>query len=217
MIIKGAHYPLSHPSSCMLVNHGPSQQSSKEDYKPRKWGVTARYYTSRTKTMLPTRKSVPRSSKQIGTTRRPPDHRKETQMAVEWSCLLFIRSGQNFLSRHSERGERARQAEEEVGRQHQEMDRPGVQQVPEGSGEQGKMEKTGGAPTTLSVKGLMIMMMMSSSACAQFCPDHISWFAQPFIIKLGMVLYYHEVKCHASKLICICYLQGQGHSKGLCN
>ena len=38
-------------------------------------------------------------------------------------------------------------------------------QVPEGSGEQGKMEKTGceiicGAPTTLVVKGLMMMMMM---------------------------------------------------------
>ena len=29
--------------------------------------------------------------------------------------------------------------EEEVGRQHQGMDRPGVRQVPEGSGEQGKM------------------------------------------------------------------------------
>ena len=47
--------------------------------------------------------------------------------------------------------------EEEVGRQHQEMDRPGVRQVPEGSGEQGKMEKTGckitcGAPKTLAVK-----------------------------------------------------------------
>ena len=47
---------------------------------------------------------------------------------------------------------------EEVGRQHQEMDRPGVRHVPEGSGEQGKMEKTGckiicGAPTTLVVKG----------------------------------------------------------------
>ena len=27
---------LSHPSSCILVNHGPSQQSSKEEYKPRK-------------------------------------------------------------------------------------------------------------------------------------------------------------------------------------
>ena len=45
------------------------------------------------------------------------------------------------------------------------MDRPGFRQVPEGSGEQGKMEKTGykiicGAPTTLAVKGLIIMMMM---------------------------------------------------------
>ena len=53
---------------------------------------------------------------------------------------------------------------EEVGRQHQGMDRPGVRQVPESSGKQGKMEKTGckiicGAPTTLAVKGLMMMMM----------------------------------------------------------
>ena len=50
--------PLSHPSSCILVNHGPSQQSSNEEYKPWKWGATARYYTSHTKTMLPMRKSV---------------------------------------------------------------------------------------------------------------------------------------------------------------
>ena len=28
------------------------------------------------------------------TTRRPPDHRKETQSAVVWTCLPFIRSGQ---------------------------------------------------------------------------------------------------------------------------
>ena len=40
------------------------------------------------------------------------------------------------------------------------MDRPGVCQVPEGSGEQGKMEETGcevicGTPMTLAVKGLM--------------------------------------------------------------
>ena len=45
------------------------------------------------------------------------------------------------------------------------MDRPGVQQVPEGSGEQEKMEKTGckiicGAPMTLAVKELMMIMMM---------------------------------------------------------
>ena len=50
------------------------------------------------------------------------------------------------------------QTEEEVGRQHQGMDRPGVRKVPEGSGEQGKMEETGcevicGAPTTLAGKG----------------------------------------------------------------
>ena len=33
------------------------------------------------------------------------------------------------------------QTEEEEGRQHQRMDKPGVRQIPEGSGEQGKMEK----------------------------------------------------------------------------
>ena len=74
-----------------------------------------------------------------------------------WSYLMFIRSGQNHLARHSERGKKTRQTEEEVGRQHQGMDRPGVRQVPEGSGEHGKMEETGckiicGAPTTLAVK-----------------------------------------------------------------
>ena len=47
-------------------------------------------------------------------------------------------SGQNCLGRHSEGGEKTRQTEEEVGR-HQGMDRPGVRQVLEGSGEQGKM------------------------------------------------------------------------------
>ena len=104
------------------------------------------------------------------TTRRPDD-RKEMQTAVVWSCFPFIRSGQNQLAGHSERGKKTRQTEEEVGRQHQGMDRPGVQQVPEGSGEQGKMEKTGckiicGAPTTLAVKGLMMMMMMMmNKAC----------------------------------------------------
>ena len=62
---------------------------------------------------------------------------------------------------------KTKQIEEGVGRQHQGMDRPGVRQVPEGSGEQGKMEKTGckiifGAPTTLAVKGLMMMTMKSA-------------------------------------------------------
>ena len=57
------------------------------------------------------------------------------------------------------------------------MDRPGVRQVPEGSGELGKMEETGceiicGAPTTHADKGLMMMMMTirrhihSTAVCA---------------------------------------------------
>ena len=50
------------------------------------------------------------------------------------------------------------------GRQHQRMDRPGVRQVPAGSGEQRNMEETDceiicGARTTLAVKGLVMMMM----------------------------------------------------------
>ena len=47
-----------------------------------------------------------------------------------WSCFPFIRSGQNHLARHSERGKKTRRTMEEVGRQHQGLDRPGVRQVP---------------------------------------------------------------------------------------
>ena len=50
------------------------------------------------------------------TTRRPPNRRKETQTAVVCLCLPFIRSGQNHLTRHSERGKKTRQTEEEVRR-----------------------------------------------------------------------------------------------------
>ena len=54
-------------------------------------------------------------------------------------------------------GKQTKQTEEEMGR-HQGMDKPGVRQVPEGSGEQGKLEETGceiicGAPTNLAAKG----------------------------------------------------------------
>ena len=107
---------------------------------------------------------MPRSSKQSDHT-KPPDDRKETQTAVVWSCLPFIRSGQNHLARDSERGKKTRQTEEEVGSPHQGMDRPGVRQVPEGNGEQGKMEEIGceiicGAPTTLAVKGLLLLLLL---------------------------------------------------------
>ena len=87
------------------------------------------------------------------TTRRP-DNRKETQTAVVMSCLPFIRSGQNHLARHSERGKKKRW--EDV--QYQGMERCGVRRVQEGSGERRKREETGcevicGAPTTPAVTG----------------------------------------------------------------
>ena len=39
----------------------------------------------------------------------------------------------------------------------------------------------------------------------------ISRTAQPFLTKLGMVVYYHEAECHAE--ISVCYLQGQVTAK----
>ena len=53
------------------------------------------------------------------------------------------------------------------------MDRPGVRQVPGGSGEQGKMEETSceiicGAQTTFAVKGKMTMMMMMNLTNEEF-------------------------------------------------
>ena len=84
---------------------------------------------------------------------------------LKWYGPVYVRPGQNHLARHSEREKKARQTEVEVGRQHQGMDKPGVCQVSEGREEQGKMEETGceiicGTPTTLVLKGLIVMMMM---------------------------------------------------------
>ena len=47
------------------------------------------------------------------TTWRSPDDRKETQTAMVWSCFPCIRSGQNHVARHSERGKKTRQTEED--------------------------------------------------------------------------------------------------------
>ena len=98
------------PSSYMLEDHGPSQQSCKEEYKPWKWGATARYYASKKR---PFYQQVSPCQDPAGnrTTRRAPDHRKETQTEVVWTCLPFIRSGQIHLARHSERGKKTKQTE----------------------------------------------------------------------------------------------------------
>ena len=82
--------------------------------------------------------------------------RRKLQWYGHVSCSLGL--AKTILQGHSERGKKTKQTEEEVGRQHQGMDRPGVCQVPEGSGKQGKMEETGckiirDASITLAVKG----------------------------------------------------------------
>ena len=76
------------------------------------------------------------------TTQRLPDHCNATHTAVVWSFLPYIRSSYIHLASHSERGEKTRQTEEVVGRQHQGMDGPAVRQVPGGNREQGEMEGT---------------------------------------------------------------------------
>ena len=99
------------------------------------------------------------------TTRRPPDIVKRRKL--QWYGHVSRSSGlaKTILQGTVKGGEKTRQTEEEVGRQYQGMDKPEVRQVPESSGEQGKMEKTGCqiicvVPATLPVKGLMMMMMM---------------------------------------------------------
>ena len=64
---------------------------------------------------------------------------------LQWYGHVSRSSGQAkiILQGTVKGGKKTRWTKEEVGRQHQGMDRPGVRQVLEGSGEQGKMEKTG--------------------------------------------------------------------------
>ena len=56
-------------------------------------------------------------------TTRSSDHLKRCKLKV-WTCLPFIRSGQNHLSWHIEKGKKTRQIEKEEGRQHHGMGRP---------------------------------------------------------------------------------------------
>ena len=86
---KIRHAPLSRPSSCVLVNHGPSQYSCKKK-------------TSHGNEVLPQdgmhliqrafyqQRSLCQGSAGNWTTQRP-DHCKETQTEVVWTCLSFIR------------------------------------------------------------------------------------------------------------------------------
>ena len=64
--------------------------------------------------------------------------------SLKWYGHVSRSSGlaKTVLQGTVEGGRRLGGQQEEVGKQHQEMHRPGVCQVPEGSGEQGKIEET---------------------------------------------------------------------------
>ena len=113
--------PLLHPSSCMLLNYGPSQQSSKEEYKHWKWGASQILHISY-KDHVTNEEIRAKIQQAIGPHEDLLTIVKRRKVQCVWSCLPFIRSGQNHLARHSERGKKTRQTEEEVGRQHQGME-----------------------------------------------------------------------------------------------
>ena len=78
------------------------------------------------------------------------------------------------------------------------------------------MMKTSVSPdTVLLTDSFKVCIVIIFCAHNMFvCPDFV-WtiFPEPFISKLGVVVYYHEPECHVEKLVCC--LQGQGHSKGI--
>ena len=78
----------------------------------------------------------------------------------------------NHFARQNERAKKTRQTEEEVGRQHQRVDSPGVRLVPGSSGERGKMEGTGckvicGALATLAFKGWVKVKVKMTGYCEE--------------------------------------------------
>ena len=82
--------------SCLLLNHGPSQQSCKENTSHRNEALL-QDSTHLIQRPFYQRGSPCQDPAGNRTTRRPSDYRKETQTAVVWSCFPFIRSGQNIL------------------------------------------------------------------------------------------------------------------------
>ena len=100
------------------------------------------------------------------TTRRSPDDKKRDANCSGMVMFPVYQVWPISSCKAQWKGEDDKADKGRRGRQHEGKDRPGVRQVPEGSGEQGKMEKSGckiicGAPTTLADKGSMMMIMRS--------------------------------------------------------
>ena len=140
----------------MLVNHGPSQQSSKEEYKPWKCFCYRKILWISYKDQVTNEEVRAKTQLAIG-----PHEDLLTivkRRKLQWYGHVSRSSGlaKTILQGIVKVGSKTRQTEEEVGK-HQGMDRPEVRQVPKGSREQGKMEETRceiscGAPSTLAVK-----------------------------------------------------------------
>ena len=98
----------------MLVNHGPSQQSCKEEYKSWKW-VLAQDTMRLIQRPCYQRGSLCQDPAGNWTTWRPPGHRKEMQTAVVCTHAPFIRADQNHSYKVQWKGEEDK-AEWERGR-----------------------------------------------------------------------------------------------------
>ena len=109
------------------------------------------------KTMLLTRKSMPRSSRQSDYTKTTILKRRR----MHWYGHGSHSSGlAKTILQGTVKGGKTRQTEKEVGRECQGVDRPGARQVPGGVENREKWRKLFvkvicGAPTTLKVKGKM--------------------------------------------------------------
>ena len=96
--------------------------------------------------MLPTRKSVPRSSRQMDHTktswRTQRPHKDVKRHKLKWMDMSpILQVWPKHLVRHIEREKKTRQTENEIVRQYQGMNRPGVCQVLQSSGEQRNWRK----------------------------------------------------------------------------
>ena len=151
----------------MLVNHRPSQQSSKEEYKPWKRGATARYQRISYKGHVTNEEVHAKIQQAIGP---HEDLTIAKKRKLQWYSHVSRSSGlakiilQGTVKGRRRQGRQRKRWEDNI------RGWTGLElaKVPEGSEEQGKMEKTGckiicGALTTLAVKGLMMMMMMMRS------------------------------------------------------
>ena len=141
------------------MNHGPTEKSCKEEYKPIEMRCCRKILCISYRDYVTNEKVLAKIQQAIGSHKDLLTIVKRCKL--QWYGYVSHSSGlaKTILQGLVKGGRRQlRQTEEEVGRQHQGMDRSGVRQVPEGSGERRNMVETGcevicGSLTTLAVMG----------------------------------------------------------------